>query len=109
MYQLTNRDKRTIALPAPKMGALLIDVDEAKEISDEHFKELVGSLVFRNAIENGTVGIAHFENRPEPKPDRGIKLVSKPGGWWRVFVNNHEVTDTAVRKEKAEKIADEYK
>lgn len=37
-----------------------------------------------------------------------VKVVSSAGGWYHVYVNDHQVTDKAVRKAEAQKIAAEY-
>jgi hypothetical protein len=106
MYLLTNKDKREVAIPAPR-GAVILAVGATAEVTDDHYRELLKS---RSALTRGTV-TAEYRADPTPKEkraQRGVKLVSQKGGWWRVYVNDHEVTDSAVRKYEAERIAEEY-
>jgi len=37
-----------------------------------------------------------------------VEIISPAGGWYHVYVNDHQVTDKAVRKAEAERMAAEY-
>lgn len=107
MYLLKNKAKRAIGLPSPYRSVVL-EVGESEEVTDKHFEELMKATSTVNAIEQGTVEVTYLPNPVAPPPERGVKLVSKSGGWWLVYVNGHPVTDKAVRKEEAERMAAEY-
>ena len=110
MYVVTNNSTIDIALPAANLGALVMAARSTTEVTDRHWNELEKSIYTETAIRRGYVSVEHKDDPPQPvKPDmRGVKAVSQSRGWWRVYVNGHEITDKAVRKSEAERIAAEY-
>lgn len=110
MYTLTNKGKREVGLPAPVYGAIVLLAGGFVQISNDHYEELIKTLQTQDAIRNGIIVVKHCEDKPKVEEwvDSGVKLVSQKGGWWKVYVNGHLVTDKAVRKEEAEKIAVQY-
>jgi hypothetical protein len=55
MHFLTNKHNRRIGLPAEKNGGILLDVDEARTVTNEHFKELIKSKKTMGMISTGTL------------------------------------------------------
>jgi len=109
MYLLTNKDRREIALPAPNHGAVIMAIGATHEVTDAHHEELMKSHYNTDAVNRGSVVVEHFKTKAKAKKsDTGVKLVSQPGGWWKVVVNGEAVTDSNVRKDEAQRIAAEY-
>jgi len=109
MYLLTNKDSRAIALPAP-CGAVVLEIGGSAEVTDDHYLELLESIHTASAIKRGAVVVEYCADPPAPvkETQKAVRLVSQGGGWWRVYVNDHNVTDNAVRKSEAEQIAADY-
>ena len=109
MYIFSNNTNKEVGLPAPKLGALILGAGVASMVTDNHYRELAKSLYMQSAIKRGDVSVEYQDNPAEALPEvRGVRAVSTAGGWWRVYVNGHEITDKAVRKAEAERIAAEY-
>lgn len=53
------------------------------------------------------------DERPEQKPEgvtgEGIEITHTGAGWYEVHVNGMKVTDKGVRKDDAERIAEDYR
>lgn len=109
MYLLTNKDKREIALPAPVLAAVIIPAGDSVEISDKHYREVIKSRYATDQIASGTVVVKRTKNKKEPKAvARGVRMEKQEGGLWKVYVNGHLVTDVALPKKEAKRIAEQY-
>jgi len=107
MYLLTNKSNRAIGLPCTYRSVVL-GVDDSEEVTEEHWDALCNSQPVAEAYDKGMFAVERLDGTPSPKPDRGVKLESKGGGWWIVYVNGYPVSEKAVRKEEAERMAEEY-
>lgn len=130
MIRLINKSGRALGLPCARYPSIILEMDEEKVITDQHFDEVKVNKTVTRWINDGFVLVQQLSDpKPDgltvtvlkPKPETPVmagvdddyrpaqvKCISAGGGWWHVYVNDEKVTDKAVRKAEAEKIATEY-
>jgi len=120
MIRLINKAERGLGLPGLRFPAISLEKNGGEEvITDEHFDELSANKTVASWIAAGFVLIQKI-GEPKSKPGTEkdvekddlrpaqVKTVNTGNGWWHVYVNDEKVTDKAVRKAAAKKIAAGY-
>ena len=120
--KLTNNARRRLGIPG--RSAIILTPNQSIEITKARLDEMKQNRTVANWFQSGilTVDDVHkveVETKPKPevetkpKPeapaeDQGVEVRHVGGGWFEVWVNGFQVTDTNVRKAKAREIAAEY-
>lgn len=125
MKTVTNNANRRLGLPG--RPALLLNPGESKTIEDSQVAEIEGNKTAAQWIKRGTVSIsdagkakkksAQTESKsdssekkdlPDGLTGEGFEPFHHGGGYYSVYVNGFEVTDSKIKKAAVEELRKDY-